>query len=871
MPESVPTPVRLPLPLHVLVYGSIDADVCDSVRLGVYRDLLPEHGVELRTWGEFNDYQVQVPPEYEDRLDDAVRDGVAKLDLSPIEWADVLVFRRCYGTVFACDSCDFAATNDASLQEHAQATGHRPAFRDRIIRDLLTAIERDPAILRGRAMVYEVDDDLLTPQPWTGTYRRIQGDLDLIERFARRADLVTVATPTLAASLSNYNDAVRVVRNAVNPEWYEHPASETDARPLSFLFYGVAARLRDYAICRDAVDEAARATGAPRVWLGSDDPAVRAVVDEALPFIPEVRGFARRLAEARPAIGLAPGGQDRFSRGRSELHWLEYSLAGAATVASQTMGGGPYDVIREGVDGLLARNRAEWREKLRRLAASPQMREDLAGRARERVLAEYHVRKRAAEWADAFRWAAEHAGRGLERSRRGGVSTGRSAAAVPDTAGANKAGRPAARGRAVIPASGRAATGDTAPAAPLPTLQPTPQTPTQPPAAAILEAYVAAQAFAGRSPLRLLLGADGSTGNTAVRRSAADGWITIDTAGDPDVRHDVVYGLPFGDGSVDAIDAYHVFEKLGELAVVLLAGEAARVLRPGGTLRVLTSDRVVRLPVFTAYTLERLLANSGFGGVVTRSAVEGDLVLEATRRGKDGRLATDSTPYLLYQNPYRHNSAGVRALHRLVHELNVRGIAAYAAGGNPAWNEPPPWRYTGPSVEPIVIYPEIVSGNPLNAGRVVRWVLNTPGYLGGDKAYSPNERVFTWSKKFVDAPLLTVDVTEHDLFNTDGVTRRDIDCFYVNKGPLRGAFKDAKTDGMTEITHDFPPTREGLAALLKRTRTLYTYDDCTSLANEALDCGCEVMLLPEGTPVSRGAEEDHGAHIEAFIAATQDW
>jgi hypothetical protein len=407
--------------LRVLVYGSIDGGVCDFVRLGVYRDLLTEHGVELRTWGEFNDYAVQVPADYADRLDDAVHDGVATVDLSPIEWADVILFRRWYGTVHACEVCDFAAPDQAAVARHSQSTGHPMVVRDRIIRSLLNSIENDRSILRGRAMVYELDDALLDPQPWNTFHRRIQGDLDLIERLARAADLVTVTTPALAANLARYNDAVRVIRNAVNTSWYDPDPAAAEPRPLSFMYYGVAARLRDYAICRDAVDEVAHATGGRRIWLGSDAADVRAVVDEALPYADDVRDFARRLVAAGPAIGVAPVGQDAFSRCHSELHWIEYSLAGAATVASRTMGGGPYDVIRDGVDGLLARNKAEWRDGLRRLAGSPQMRQEMAGRARERVLAEYDVRQRAGEWADAFRWTADHAGRGAIRGLTRGL------------------------------------------------------------------------------------------------------------------------------------------------------------------------------------------------------------------------------------------------------------------------------------------------------------------------------------------------------------------------------------------------------------------------------------------------------------------
>jgi hypothetical protein len=415
--------------LRVLVYGSVDGGPCDSVRLGVYRDLLRDHGVEMRTWGELNNYRVQIPGDYAGRLDDAVRDGVAEIDTSPIEWADVLVFRRWYATIHACDECDFAAPDAPGLDRHAAATGHAPVTRDRIVRPLLASIEKDRAVLRGRAVVYELDDGLLSAEPWLGFYDRLQGDRDLIERFARSADLVTASTPTLAKSLARFNSAVRVVRNAVVPEWYDAPAPGAspppEAPPLTFLYYGTAARLRDYALCRGAVDETARRSGGRRVWLGSDDPGVRAIVDETLPFVPEVRGFARRLAEARPSIGLAPVGSDAYSRSRSELHWLEYSLAGAATVASATTGGGPYDVIRDGVDGLLARSGSEWRAALRRLAGSRALREEMAGRARERVVAEYDVRQRAAEWADAFRWAADHAGRGMAGEWAPGFAAGR--------------------------------------------------------------------------------------------------------------------------------------------------------------------------------------------------------------------------------------------------------------------------------------------------------------------------------------------------------------------------------------------------------------------------------------------------------------
>jgi glycosyltransferase involved in cell wall biosynthesis len=235
----------------------------------------------------------------------------------------------------------------------------------------------------------------------------------------RLADLVTVASPVLATRVSRFNDSVRVIRNAVNPALYSTPTDPDNTKgETRVLYYGTTPRRGDYEVCRSAVNRAARAfPELRRIWLGSDSPSIRAVVDEALPYVAGVPAFAAALVGAQPHIGLAPVLDEAFNRARSELHWLEYTLAGAATIASRTSEPGPYDAIRDGTDGLLASSRGEWLEALTRLAASSTLREELAGHARERVLAEYTVDQRADEWADAYRWAADHAGRGRMAAR----------------------------------------------------------------------------------------------------------------------------------------------------------------------------------------------------------------------------------------------------------------------------------------------------------------------------------------------------------------------------------------------------------------------------------------------------------------------
>lgn len=408
-------------PLHVLVYGSLEDGACPVYRFGMHQAALLDHGVELRG---FTDYALGVPEEAMGSVEATFASEDLVLDRTAIDWADVIVFRRFYVTLWSCRDCALVTEDPLEADRHARKVRHRVTPPDRLIRPLFAAFEQHPEVLRGRAIVYESDDDLLNVKSWNGVSRRIAPEREIIERMVRRADLVTVTTPVLAERHRPYADVIRVVRNAVEPAWYATdgtaPAPVPPGDPR-LLYYAKPNRMRDYDVCRPAVDAvAARFPGARRVWLGAlNAPAggsaapVIAAVDEVGPFVDTPAGFSASLAAARPHIGLAPLVGDEFDAAKSELHWLEYTMAGAATVATRIPGGGPFDAIRDGVDGLLASTPAEWLGHLTRLAASRDLREELAGRARERVLAEYTVAARAPEWADAYRWAAEHAGRAV--------------------------------------------------------------------------------------------------------------------------------------------------------------------------------------------------------------------------------------------------------------------------------------------------------------------------------------------------------------------------------------------------------------------------------------------------------------------------
>jgi glycosyltransferase involved in cell wall biosynthesis len=445
--------------LHVLAYGELASGVTDSLRLGTFREPLAKLGVEVRSWRSFADDALVATagaaaaagsPDSDVRgralqarhPDEAL---LRESGLTALAWADVILFRRWRPTRTVCTDCETAFGSMAELERHVHGSGHRTVVPDLLLRPVVELLETHTELLSSRAIVYDTDDDVLEYPQWTGFARAAARERELILRVLGLADLVTVATPVLAERLALHTRArIRVVRNALDPMWYEQAdgASVVDAAVpgaeepglVRVVYHGVPVRLRDYEIARPGVDAVARhLPGFRRIWLGaSEEPRIEAAMDEVRPWVDGLPEFAASLVATRPDIGLAPLRDEPFNRAKSELHWVEYSMAGAASIVSGFSGGGPYDVVRDGIDGLVVRQPGDWEKHLRSLAGSAALRHEIAGRARERVVAEYSTSVRAREWDDAYRWAADHPGFGRKAAAR---VAGAAAASDPGPSG----------------------------------------------------------------------------------------------------------------------------------------------------------------------------------------------------------------------------------------------------------------------------------------------------------------------------------------------------------------------------------------------------------------------------------------------------
>lgn len=228
--------------------------------------------------------------------------------------------------------------------------------------------------------------------------------------------------------------------------------------------------------------------------------------------------------------------------------------------------------------------------------------------------------------------------------------------------------------------------------------------------------------------------------------------------------------------------------------------------------------------------------------------------------------------FVIVAPPYSPTSAGIVVLHELCHSLIEAGFACHIVLLNPSQT---PWAYhynvDGLSFNPalrrsvidsedglahvqavlqtgITIYPEIVTGNPLNAKHVVRYFLNADGVMTGRKSnFEPADFCLTYNPMYFPNAHAVLHKPIYDpLFQAKGcrpALERTVDVTYIGKG---GAFAECFViDNTVHVVREWPSTKRELAALLKGTRYFYSWDSLTSTNLDAVLCGAIVVLLQD--------------------------
>ena len=267
----------------------------------------------------------------------------------------------------------------------------------------------------GLAVIYELDDDVLTPQIGARQHATTEPDRsiedleqDRRDRIAalRLSDGVTVTSPQLAAVVRQYvapHTPVLTLPNRLDVQWFRSCVRRVrrTVAPLTLGWAGGARHQEDLEPVAEAWHNIARrypdvrfvVQGFLSSVLTSAVPTERC---HTLPWFP-VAEYPQALKNID--IACASVADNHFNRCKTPIKLWEYTLGGAVSVVSPTLYGA---VVQDGVDGLAAETAAEWEAALARLIESCQLRRTLWRAQRRRIAQDHSLERHVLEWPKAW-------------------------------------------------------------------------------------------------------------------------------------------------------------------------------------------------------------------------------------------------------------------------------------------------------------------------------------------------------------------------------------------------------------------------------------------------------------------------------------
>jgi hypothetical protein len=149
----------------------------------------------------------------------------------------------------------------------------------------------------------------------------------------------------------------------------------------------------------------------------------------------------------------------------------------------------------------------------------------------------------------------------------------------------------------------------------------------------------------------------------------------------------------------------------------------------------------------------------------------------------------------------------------------------------------------------VVIYSELVLGNPLKAKNVVRWLLHQPGFHTGQVMYNPGELLFKFNSAIdefnypgsktskVELKVIHYPIEHYNLENIDLPRKGSSYC--LRKGKNKKIVHNLKDSVLIDkLSHS------EVAIALKKSKQFISYDTYTAYSIFAVLCGCDSIVVP---------------------------
>lgn len=213
-------------------------------------------------------------------------------------------------------------------------------------------------------------------------------------------------------------------------------------------------------------------------------------------------------------------------------------------------------------------------------------------------------------------------------------------------------------------------------------------------------------------------------------------------------------------------------------------------------------------------------------------------------------------PFIIYTYDFDPGIGGIKVMHKLCHLLNENGYPSYLMPIYIRDTFNVYANYNTPLItdeilnnldDAIVIYPEGIRGNPLNAKNIVRWILG-PALNDDYSTYAVDDLVYWYMDYYYVEEVgqrdnqLMISELHTDIFKNNQLNRIG-SCYAIRKGSPKELVHPSDSH---EIKYHDAGNLNKISDIFNTVEKFYCYDNYTFLAVQAAMCGCISIVIPDG-------------------------
>lgn len=252
----------------------------------------------------------------------------------------------------------------------------------------------------GAKLVLDLDDDPEHTNPDHPDFDELENKKDMRLRMINVADHLVVSTENIKETVKKFNPYITVIPNAIDPEIWKVKRKRRKDGKIRIVWISSGSHFPDLPLLQPVMDDIMEKYDnvefhfAGMTWGNEKHKRFTHHTGTT-----GYKDFPQFFADLDPDICVAPLKDNQFNNCKSNIKWLEASMLGVPTVASDVI---PYQDIEHGKTGYLASTPNQMTKYLKWLIEDPKLRKRIGKAAKKKAETTWNIKNFLPLYEDLF-------------------------------------------------------------------------------------------------------------------------------------------------------------------------------------------------------------------------------------------------------------------------------------------------------------------------------------------------------------------------------------------------------------------------------------------------------------------------------------